>query len=757
MSGLKRKDRPTGMSFAPQTLSSSGESSPEPEQKRPRPNENAPSTPKEKPAKPSSFSSGSFASRMMAKMGYKEGQGLGKEGQGRSGVIEVVQRPQGVGLGAVREKSKQEIEEEKRQAEIRGEKYVDSDEEKRKSRRKVKSGTSTGSSTPRRTPKPKYQTVNEAQRAAPGLHIPDAFAPILDMSAPTQRFLTSTSGLLTPTAGFETTEESETKKIARRAQKDLSDHVEEWKSLDERKAYIGMEILQERQRIAELQKSLDQFSLFVDTTQDILQASKDSQWDAVLSILEGADNFDISGVNEELRTTVVAAAHPFLSNAIEGWQPLEDPTLGGMTSQLSKIQHILGATPEASITTENNLISSHRKVRSTTAYESMIYKIIFPKIVSAINQGWDVHNPAPLQKLLDSWKGLLPAFVLSLTLDQAVVGKLDEAVSTWNPKKRRSHELPHLWLFPWLPYLSPHHSDPRSSTGLVTSVKRKFRQLIDTWDYRKGVIPGLSQWRDLLCRGTKHDQWTPLIMNHVLPSMSRFLKNEHNFKVDPTDQELYLSALQGIVAWEPILGTRIIGQVITETVFPMWHNVLYQWLTVVGPNEEIGQWFEWWRDSVFPEDIQNLKMIQEEFTKGHEMINQALDLGSKASTHLSAPTSSTPLPSTQPILPTPNTPKPQQPIQEETTFKHLIEDWCIENDLQLLPEKKVLHSAGPLYRVTAAGNGKNGTLVYFKGDSLWAITRKGKEGGQEQVEVRIEWESADARDALLEMAWRNVK
>ncbi|KAK1403467.1 putative G-patch domain, R3H domain-containing protein [Heracleum sosnowskyi] len=47
-----------------------------------------------------------FGSKMMAKMGYMEGGGLGKDCQGRAEVIEVIQRPKSLGLGAnVRETS----------------------------------------------------------------------------------------------------------------------------------------------------------------------------------------------------------------------------------------------------------------------------------------------------------------------------------------------------------------------------------------------------------------------------------------------------------------------------------------------------------------------------------------------------------------------------------------------------------------------------------------------------------------------------
>jgi tuftelin-interacting protein 11 len=702
------------------------------------------------------MNAGSFAARMMAKMGYKEGQGLGKEGQGRSGVIEVQLRPQGVGLGAVKEKSKQEKEEEKRQAKLRGEVYEDSEEERKKKKKGKKPGASakgSGASTPRRAAKPKYRTVAEVERAAPGLKIPEAFAPILDMTGPGQKLLTTTSGLLTPVAGAapETVEQAESKKLARRAQSDLSAFVEEWKNLQERKAYVNMQIIQAKQEADDQQPDLDKARAFSDTVKDITQAVKDGQRDPVIQALSAVDGYQLSGDNETLSSIAVAAVHPFLRQSTEGWQPLDNPKLDGMAPALFSIRHILGASGKSPATSD--MLNGSRRAKSTTPYESMIYKIIFPKIVSAINQGWDVHNPTSLLALLDAWEGLLPAFVRSQILDQAVIGKLNEAVSAWNPKKRRSHELPHLWLFPWLQYLPAHHADPKSSTGLVSDVKRKFRQLVDSWDYHKGVVPGLQQWREVLCPTPSNDHWRPLIMNHVLPSMARFLSNDKNFLVDPNDQTPYMSALQGVFGWQEILGPRIIGQVIVEAVFPKWHSVLHQWLTVVGPNEEIGRWFEWWRDAVFPAEVQAQKAIQDEFERGHEMINTALDLGAKAATLLPAPVPPSHDANERAKSPPRAAPAQLSPAEEIVTVRQQVDEWCVENDLQMLPEKRTLHAAGPLYRITAAGNGKNGTLVCFQGERLLALQRR----GPEMLEIPIAWEDADARDALLEMAWHNVK
>ncbi|KAL8945983.1 MAG: hypothetical protein Q9183_007970, partial [Haloplaca sp. 2 TL-2023] len=199
----------------------------------------------------------SFGARMLAKQGYVEGQGLGAKGQGRLAPVQVSLRPTGAGLGAVREKTKQAKEEEKREAAFSGKVIEDSSEEERKRKKEFKkkraSGMGAATSTPVR-PRTQYRTAAEIEASTEGLEIPNVLKSIIDATGSETRLLTSTAGLMS-TYNSMIAGETEAVKIARRARRELEGFADEWETLSEQRNMLEAQEIELVQEMDELEES----------------------------------------------------------------------------------------------------------------------------------------------------------------------------------------------------------------------------------------------------------------------------------------------------------------------------------------------------------------------------------------------------------------------------------------------------------------------------------------------------------------------
>lgn len=652
-----------------------------------------------------------FGAKMLAKMGYKGEGGLGKEGAGISEPIQVVLRGSKGGVGIVAEKSEQQKREERKRAEANGEKYVDTSEEERQERKERKKKAARGDArTAASRPK---KTLFELEAA--GVHVPLALQSIID----------ATTGTSTPTSGvslrgtdivpFESS-------LQARVRRDLNSFSDAFEELHiESQAIPPQEYALEKELEA-LQRQMDE----AEDMQARLEALRSGTFDAVCA---GLKSLRAAYPSKPLHRESVAVIHPHFARAVASWAPLED-ALEGIAASFSELAHVLQPRsrrivsqaythPSEALVSRTHIDEEDTIKRGTSSsYETMMLKLWLPAVSSAVTH-WDVKDPHPMAHLLQVWTPVLPPFVARRVLEQ-VTRKLSTSVHEWNPRKFKKS--PHTWIMEWLPLLKPADLDPKGS-GLVADIKRKLRHALQSIDLARGPLPGMEQWRKVFGKA----EFDRLLTTHLVPRLAAYLRD--NFEINPAEQDL--APLEAVFAWKGLISNQVIGELLKAQFFPKFLDIIHQWLSseeVVF--KEVERWIEWWRDEILKDEINALPSVACGWNEAYTLINQALDLGDARLTDLPAPrvesTGATPEPApfSKSVNKEPPRPAPQV---EEATFKDVVEEFCAEENLLLVPLREAHHVTGlPLFRITASATGRGGAIAYLKGDVLWVQNKKDK-------------------------------
>ncbi|THV05580.1 TFP11-domain-containing protein [Dendrothele bispora CBS 962.96] len=680
--------------------------------------------------------SGSFGARMLEKMGWKAGTGLGVTGEGIVTPVETKMRPErsGIAFRGFRERTEQSKREARRRGELASD-DEDDDPKIRKAKKQQKEAKEKRSDVWKKPKKVKTKVQHKTYEeiiAEAGEEAPASvgIGQIIDATGAVPREVSSLSdiNLNTWAPSADPTRIPEVRHnirlIAESCKTDLDGLAREAKSLQERKKWVTREDIRLRKKVedeAELIARLQQVQIIaneIDAKAKELASVYEVSLDPFSPIIyKLVSEYENEFRRYRLDEVVVAAIAPLVRRMVTQWNPLEEPT--AFISTFRNWRRALLINEEKPPEMQVDVYGSQTTIappvieKPMTPFESLLWNVWLPKVRTAINNEWSPKDPQPAVKLYEAWSTFLPPFIRDNVLDQLILPKVQKAVAEWNAKL---DDVPlQAIIFPWLPHVGLRLED------VMGDARRKIKSLLRNWSVGDKLPTDLKAWRDVF----DAKDWDNLILKYVIPKLGATLRND--FRINPRDQKM--EPLQNVLLWADLIHPSIFSQLFETGFFPKWLDILYVWL--IEPKVDLAQvsdWYGFWKEKVFPESLQSLPGISKGFTRGLQLMNQALELGPDAPTRLPKPDYRTEQAIASPSgsrsngkPKTTTLPAVSASRTQEITFRSLVEEFAASHNLLFVPTGKAHEkSRMPLFRVSPSADGKGGLLVYILDDAVWA-------------------------------------
>ncbi|KAJ3372483.1 hypothetical protein GGF31_001924 [Allomyces arbusculus] len=334
---------------------------------------------------------------------------------------------------------------------------------------------------------------------------------------------------------------------------------------------------------------------------------------------------------------------PHVRVLLAEWDPLTAPHFGRAAFQRIKPAVHVPRTAAAakknarfdedpqSLASNGDPTSSSNTGKSTY-YDALLWHLWLPRVRAAVTGQWSVHDPTPLLALLDAWHpSVLTPSIYHYVVQHLILPRLRMAVDGWSPRTARKRPrradagtpMPAA-LHEWLfPWLeSVHFSSEPVGMLFPTLVYKLTVYLQDVWD------PAVDGMRE----GIRHvapwralwdkDAYAQFVGKTVIPKLTRFLAKD--LVINPASQDL-LVLDAAVIEWHPYIPSSLLAKVLVDGGFFMqWLDVLHQWLSAPDADlAEVGEWYATWR-AYIPEDVANDAIAQPYFAAALELMQRAI-------------------------------------------------------------------------------------------------------------------------------------
>jgi tuftelin-interacting protein 11 len=572
-----------------------------------------------------------IGSKLLEKMGYKAGQGLGRHGTGIAEALQTKLRPKNMGMGfndyQEQVKAKQEKEEEE-EALRRGAAQGDAGAPAAAAAAATapKGEWKRGGRATERRQKRVYKTAEELLRERSAADTerlaaaPQAAAPVtvIDMRGARAVVVTNLERLSqAPAAGADV---AAAHLIDATPMPELQHNLRLVVDLTEAEIQSADRRLRQARdtksillrEVVRLESEAQAHAARVAASQAVLAAVTqaasfaEEQPGAEASQAVAARFRGVQGEHSEewalygLANVALAHALPRLTAVLAGWRPLESPTHG--VADLLTWRPVLerpgvGDSIFTSVT------------QSDDPYARLFADTAMPCVRSALTNEWDpVGGCDAGLSLFDTFASAMPPGARESLLHACVLPKLQTAVDAWDPVT--AVQPIHGWLFPWLPHLGD------ALAVLYGPIRHKLATALGAWHPSDGsALAVLAPWRTVFPPA----QWDALLQRCITPKLTWALSQ---LVINPADQQL--GPLTWVLAWAGVVPARLLASLLDAHFFPPWHAVLRAWLASPEPSfDDITAWYTGWK-ALFPEEVLAQEKVRTGFTAALDLMNMAI-------------------------------------------------------------------------------------------------------------------------------------
>ncbi|RCN37133.1 g-patch domain protein [Ancylostoma caninum] len=314
-----------------------------------------------------------------------------------------------------------------------------------------------------------------------------------------------------------------------------------------------------------------------------------------------------------------------------------------------------------------------------SAYDRLLWEGWLPSLRRA-SLDWDPRDHMePMLRIIEMWLPVLPEWMKENILEQVIIPRIDDRVSSWDPL---TDSVPiHSWLVPWLAVLGDRLQP------VLAPIRQKLAKALRLWnptDHSAMAI--LKPWCGV---------WTPATMSaflaqNVVPKLEKCLDT---MNLNPRENKKY-EEWYACMSWMGMISPDTMASIVTKYFFPRWYAALCHWLD--SPRvvlNEVKMWYREW-DQRIPPQIRDFPTIKENLRRGMVALMESSQ-GLRVSSGPPPP----PLVQAVPPPPPPVAMRPGMgvPINPHMSLKEVLERMAAQHDLTHIPQRDRLKEGRQVY------------------------------------------------------------